>query len=162
MSWNFTAPLEIICINPFVFVPEEILKELFKQAGRDNGHIPILVTVDNKKHQQTLVRFSGEWRLYINTTMLKDSPRRVGELLDIGIEYDESDRTIPPHPELQKALKQNPEANKAFDNLPPSRQKEITRYISSLKSTEAVDRNIQRTIGFLTGKNRFLGRESEQ
>jgi uncharacterized protein YdeI (YjbR/CyaY-like superfamily) len=156
---KFNASLDIIGINPFVFVPQQILNAIFKQAGKDKGHIPVTGTVNNKAYKQTLVKFQGEWRLYINTLMLKDSPKRIGETLKLSITFDPSDRTIKPHPLLTKALKANPEAQKVFEKLPPSRQKEIVRYISFLKTEESITRNIARTIDFLLGNNRFVGRD---
>lgn len=32
---KFRAKIEIIGVNPFVFLPERALKEVFKQAGKD-------------------------------------------------------------------------------------------------------------------------------
>lgn len=156
---KFKAPLDIIGINPFVFVPEQILKDIFTRAGKDKGYIPVSVVISDNKHQQTLVKFRGYWRLYINTKMLPNSPKRIGEIIEIAIEYDPTDRTIKPHPELLQALNQNMEANQVFEGLPASRQKEIIRYIASLKTAESVTKNVQRVIGFLTGKNRFVGRD---
>ncbi len=43
--------------------------------------------------------------------------------------------------------------------LSPSRKKEIVRYISRLKSAEALERNVARAIGFLLKKERFVGRD---
>jgi hypothetical protein len=156
---RFKAEIKIIGINPFVFVPEEILKAIFKQAGKDKGYIPICGTINDKPYTQTLVRYSGEWRLYINTTMLKDSPKRIGENIDVSIAFDSKDRSLQPHPELTKALDQNSAAQKAFDLLSPSRQKEIIRYISSLKTEESIAKNITKAIGFLNGENKFVGRD---
>lgn len=155
---KFIAPLDIIGINPFVFVPEQILKDIFTQAGKDKGYIPVCVIINDKKHHQTLVKFRGNWRLYINTKMVQNSPKRVGEIIEIAIEFDPSDRTIHPHPDLLLALNQNMEAKQVFESLPESRQKEIIRYIASLKTAESVTRNVQKVIGFLIGKNRFVGR----
>lgn len=157
--YKFNAPIDIIGINPFVFVPEQILNEIFSQAGKDKGYIPVDVTINGKEHKQTLVKFRGDWRLYINTAMLKNSPKRVGETIEITIAYDPVDRTIAPHPEFSQALEQNQEAKRVFDSLSASRQKEIIRYISNLKSAESITNNVQKAIGFLTGKNRFVGRE---
>lgn len=81
-----------------------------------------------------MVKFSGSWRLYINTAMLKDLPKRVGEMIEIVIEFDSTDRKIRPHPEFLKALDQNLEAKQVFESLSASRQKEIVRYISLLKT----------------------------
>ncbi|MBA3827680.1 MAG: DUF1905 domain-containing protein [Taibaiella sp.] len=91
---HFQAPLNIIGINPFVFVPEKILALIFEQAGKSKGHIPVCGTVNSLPYKQTLVRYAGEWRLYINTAMLKNSPKRVGEVIDITIGYDGETRTI--------------------------------------------------------------------
>ena len=155
----FKAQIEIIGINPFVFVPEEILKQIFKEAGKDKGPIPVCGTINGAKYVQTLVRFRGHWRLYINTTMLPNSPKRIEETVDLTIQFDRVNRTIKPHPKLVKSLNANKEAKKIFETLPPSRQKEIVRYISNLKTEESVSNNIERAIGFLLGKNKFVGRD---
>lgn len=155
----FKATVEIIGINPFVFVPEEILLQIFKDAGKEKGHIPICGMINDKPYTQTLLRYSGHWRLYINTIMLPDSPKRIGEIVEVTIQFDGRDRTIKPHPKLVKALRSNKQAKQVFDALSPSKQKEIVRYISSLKSEESIILNVERAIGFLLGKNRFVGRD---
>lgn len=156
---RFKADLEIIGINPFVFVPENILSQIFKEAGKDKGYIPICGTINGKDYTQTLVKYRGDWRLYINTVMLQNSPKRIGENIEITIQVDLSDRTVQPHPKLTEALNKNKQAKKVFDNLSPSKQKEILRYISSLKSEESIKNNIKKAIGFLKGENRFVGRD---
>ncbi len=155
---KFKATLQVIGINPFVFIPEPILEEIFSKAAKDKGHIPVCGTVNNKKYTQTLVKYRGDWRLYINTTMLQNSPKRISEIIEVTIEFDPKDRTIIPPPKLLKALDENIEAKKVFDSLPLSRQKEIIRYISFLKTDDSITKNVQKAVGFLTGKNRFVGR----
>ncbi len=155
----FKASLDIIGINPFVFVPEEVLLKLFKDAGKDKGHIPVSGLVNGKPYHQTLLRYKGEWRLYINAMMLPNSPKRIGEIIQVTIEYDERDRTLQPHPNLIKALDKNEKAKSVFESLSPSMKKEIIRYISSLKTDESRERNIKLAIGFLLGENRFIGRD---
>jgi len=158
-SKSFSAKIDIIGINPFVHVPEKILNWLFKQANKHKGPIPIKGFINDSPYKQTLVKYGGEWRLYINTTMLKDSPKRLGETIKLTIEFDPDDRTIPMHPGLKKALLNNKEANARFNGLPPSRRHEIVRYISSLKTTASIEKNIERAINFLTGKGKFVGRD---
>jgi hypothetical protein len=156
---TFTAHIEIIGINPFVFVPETILTDIFRQAGKDKGAIPIRGTINDLPYKQTLVRYSGDWRLYINTLMLKNSPKRIGERIELSIEFDPSDRKIQPHRKLVKALRENKQAKAIFDELTPSMQHEIVRYIDHLKTEESIDRNILKAIDFLLGKGRFIGRD---
>lgn len=156
---QFKAQLELIGINPYVLVPNEILNDIFKQSGREKGPIPIKGSINNQPYIQTLVKYSGAWRLYINTTMLPKSPQRIGEIIDVALAFDPEDRSIQPHPKLISALNENKDAKRIFDTLPPSRQKEIIRYIATLKNEEIRDKNIAKAINFLNGKEKFIGRE---
>ncbi|HYH75153.1 MAG TPA: DUF1905 domain-containing protein [Candidatus Saccharimonadales bacterium] len=73
---TFTAEIAIIGVNPYVSVPEEILAAIFAEANKNKGPMPIHGYINKTPYTQTLVRFANEWRLYINTTMLKNSPQR--------------------------------------------------------------------------------------
>jgi|SRR6218665_1411290 len=157
--YHFEATLEIIGINPFVFVPEDILHELTQKAGKHAGKIPICGELNGKPYIQTLVKYQGFWRLYVNTTMLKNSPRRIGESIAITVDFNTISREELPHPDLAKALNENPDQKKIFDSLPPSRRKEIIRYIGRIKSDEIRTKNIEKAINFLKGTERFIGRD---
>lgn len=158
-KYKFKAEIQIIGINPYVAVPEDYLQALFKQAGRNKSPIRIKGTVNGKPYQQTLVKYSGAWRLYINTSMLEHSPKRIGETIEVTITFDPTERTIEAHPELLKALSENMEAKVLYDNLNPSLRLEIIRYISNLKTEESIRKNVQKAIDFLLGKARFIGRD---
>lgn len=155
---NFEATLEIIVGNPFVFIPSIILDKLFQEANKNKGAIPVRGTINGKLYQQTLLKYSGDWRLYVNLKMLKNSPKRIGEIIEVEIEFDPSDRTIKPHPKLTQALADNKEAKEVFERLSPSKQKEIVRYIANLKTEKSIEKNVTRAINFLLGKERFVGR----
>lgn len=156
---KFRAKIDIIEINPFVYIPEIVLKEIFIRAGKEKSPIPVRGTIEGNKFIQTLVKFRGEWRLYINMPMMKSSAKKIGDLTNFEVEFDPVERLIPVHPKLEEALKSNRAAKKIFYKLSPSRQKEIIRYISFLKTESAVDKNIARVIQFLSGKSQFVGRD---
>lgn len=156
---SFTARIYKIGINPYVLLPATVLKAIFKQAGKDKGPVPVSGTLNGHAFTQTLVKYSGKWRLYLNTPMRKAAGIDVGDMAEVSIAFDAKERTIAMHEQLQLALKQNKKAKLVFDKLPPSRQKEIVRYISFLKTEESVVRNVNRAIGFLAGKERFIGRD---
>lgn len=158
-NYSFNAIIEIIGINPYVQIPDIILSEIFIQAGKDKGYIPIKGTVNRSPYLQTLVKYKGIWRLYINLSMLKDSPKRIGEAIEVTIEYDPSDRTIKPHPKLIEALNNSEIANSKFESLSPSVKKEMVRYITLLKTEESRDRIIERAINYLLGKSTFIGKK---
>ncbi len=156
---TFTAQIEIIGINPFVYLPEAVLENVFIQSGKTKGKIPVKMTIDGHEFPQTLLKYSGHWRLYLNTPMRQAARKEVGDTALFGVWYDPEDRTIPMHPKLQQAINSNAKAQEVFDQLPPSRQLEIVRYISFLKTEESVDRNVNKAIAFLLGKERFVGRD---
>jgi hypothetical protein len=156
---RFTAEIEIIGINPFVSLPEAVLKGLFAQAGRSKGPIPLRLAVAGVEFPQTLVKYAGQWRLYLNGPMLKVAKKGVGHRIRIQLEFDPQERSIPMRPEFRTALDENPDAKAVFDGLSPSMRKEIVRYLGFLKSETATARNVERAIDFLLGKARFIGRE---
>lgn len=154
----FTAQLEIIGINPFIFVPEEVLKIIFEASGRNKSPIPVKGTVNGVEYKQNLMKYLGEWRLYINLIMLKNSPKRIGEMLEVSIEYDSSDRSISIHPKLDQAIKEDPVTLGNFENLIPSRRLELIKYINNLKTEESIQRNIEKIIRHLKGETDFFGK----
>lgn len=155
----FKATIDIIGINPFVFVPEPVLKTIFTQANKDKGPIRVCGTIDGFPFTQTLVRYSGHWRLYINGPMLKASNKNVGDTVTIDLTFDPTEQITLMHPKLKAALAKHKEASKMFETLAPSHQKEIKRYINNLKTEASIDKNVERAIRFLLGKERFIGRD---
>lgn len=158
---SFTATLEIIGINPFVFVPEEILNTIFEKSGRNKSPIPVKGTVNGKEFKQNLMKYLGEWRLYVNLIMLKNSPKRIGEIIEVVLEYDDSDRSISIHPQLEKAIKESSLATENFGKLIPSRKHELIRYINNLKTEASIHRNIEKIIRHLHGETDFFGKKIE-
>ena len=155
----FSAKIHIIGINPYVLLPQIVLKYIFQKSGKNKGAIPVELKIADKNFIQNLVKYSGKWRLYLNGPMRKAAGKNVGDDIDIQIDFDPKPRTTPMHSKLKKAFKENSNAKKAFEKLSPSRQKEILRYINFLKSEESVDKNIHRAIAHLTSSKPFIGRE---
>ncbi len=156
---SFNAKIQIIGVNPYVLLPAAILKNVFKEAGKEKGAIPVRGKLNDHQYIQTLVKYSGKWRLYLNGHMRKAAGIDVGDIAKVTIEFDPRERIIEMHPKLKAAFTKNKKAKEVFDKLSPSRQKEIVRYIGSLKTEESVDKNIIRALKFLTGKERFVGRD---
>lgn len=156
---TFKAQLEIIGVNPFVYIPDDILHSIFEKSGKNRSPIRVKGMVNGKEYRQNLVKFLGEWRLYINLIMLKNSTKRIGEIIEISIEFDDEERVEPMPEKLQKALEENPEAMSVFEGLIPSRKLELKRYINNLKTEKTVEKNIEKIILYLTGKTDFFGRK---
>ena len=149
---SFTAKILKIGINPYVGLPEDSLNTLFKQADKNKGPIPVRVTLNGKRFKQTLVKYQGAWRLYLNTQMRQAAGIDVGDDAKVEIEFDPEPRIVPTHPKFAQALSKNREAKAAFERLARSRQKEILRYLNSMKTEESLVRNIEKVIQHLLGQ----------
>ncbi|MGF7232560.1 YdeI/OmpD-associated family protein [Arachidicoccus sp.] len=158
-TYIFSAAIDLIGINPFVYLPEHILNAIFIQANKKKGPIPVKGTINGSPYKQTLIKYSGQWRLYINTIMLKNSPKRIGEIIEVSILLDKQSREIPMLMEFAAALELDKEAKLIFEKLSTSRKSEILRNLTRLKTKESLERNIVRAITFLNGKGSFIGRQ---
>ncbi|MDB5013712.1 MAG: hypothetical protein JWQ25_1914 [Daejeonella sp.] len=158
-SLTFSAIIEIIDINPYVLLPDDVLEGIFQQANKRKSPIPIKGTIEHFPFIQNLVKFRGNWRLYLNTPMRTATSTVVGDTARFSISYDPVARENIMHPKLAKALDENIAAKQVFDQVRPSLQKEIIRYINHLKNEESIDRNVDNAVQFLLGNRRFVGRD---
>jgi hypothetical protein len=147
MAFVFTATIYKVGINPCVEVPQRITAKL----GAGKGFIYIKGKINGHEFVQTLVPVKKRpYRLYVNGPMLKGANAKNGDTVKFSIEEN-------PHPEkrtpaILPAFKKRIEKEKlveAFKNLTPSRQKEILKYMSFLKTPESVERNIVKVIAQL-------------
>jgi hypothetical protein len=104
----------------------------------------------------------GSFFLYLHQQVRKASRTKVGDVVSITIEFDEEYKGGPADPVprwFSRALHRNPAARKGWKALPPSRQKEIVRYLVRLKSPDAQQRNVGKALHVLAGgKARFMAR----
>jgi hypothetical protein len=149
---TFLATIRQLGINPYVSVPRAQLAALFVAAGRETSPIPIQVGIGEATFRQNLVRYQGAWRLYLNTPMRAAAGKEVGQRVALRVAYDPEPRVQPMPAELESALARQPAARAAFEALVPSRQKEISRYLSGAKTVATRDRNVEKVIDFLLGK----------
>ena len=146
---KFTSTIYKIGINPVVDPPSNVLDKLFAQAGRSKGPVPVRGKLNGADFVQTLVKYQGAWRLYINGPMLKESGLQVDDKADIEIEFDPTAREVETPAGLISALRRDRVASAAYENLPRSRKNEISKYLNSLKTEASVERNIERVIRHL-------------
>lgn len=164
---KFTENIHIINGNPYVRPPDSILDDIFHQAGKNTSPIPIHGKMNGAYFHQSLVRYQGDWRLYVNIFMAKAAnvPFRKSITEIVGREAT-FEITVNPQPPtyvmisfLKEALANDSVAQENWNKLIPSRQKEILRYFSGLKSNEARDRNLKKLMLVLTGTTgRFMAR----
>jgi Domain of unknown function (DUF1905)/Bacteriocin-protection, YdeI or OmpD-Associated len=150
MKFSFKAKIYIVGINPCVKVPLYITAKL----KATKGYIPVKGKIGEHFFQQTLCPVKNEgYRLYINGPMLKGADVKVGQTANFIIEQDtlERNKNVPMAKEFKGKLEEHG-LLAMFQQLSPSRQKEINRYLNNLKTEEAVTKNINKMINVLMGK----------
>lgn len=166
-SLRFRALIEINNINPYVLVSAKRVAYLRKDWRKP---LPVRVRVNGKPEKPWRINLmpvgNGSFYLYLHGDVRKASSTKVGQSVIVELEFDEEYRSGPTHPMplwFKDALNRNRNAKRAWRELIPSRQKEILRYFSRLKTPEAQARNVQRAIHVLSGvKGRFMGRSWNQ
>jgi hypothetical protein len=141
MGYYFTATIGLAGINPCVPVPFRITKKMTPKKG----YIPVKCKIKNDFFTQTLVPVKGaEYRLYVNGIMLKRGQMSVGDRVRFFIEEDTVPRTIDQMavPAAFAGKLKEKGFHAAFKALTEYRQKEILKYLNSLKTKEALLRNI--------------------
>jgi Bacteriocin-protection, YdeI or OmpD-Associated/Domain of unknown function (DUF1905) len=160
---RFSGLIRIRGINPYILVSAKIATRLMR-----NWRKPLPVTVRLKGQPKEPWRINmmpagdGSFYLYLNSSVRRTSDTKVGDRATVELSFDGLYRGGPAHSVprwFRVALKENPSANEAWNALTPSRKKEILRYFTALKSTEAQARNLKRALDVLSGKEaRFMGR----
>ena len=161
---RFRARIEINGINPYVPVKATQAARL-KRGWRKP--MPVRITVNGKPaaapwRSNLMPRGDGGFFLYLHERVRKASGTKVGDVASVTIEFDEAYRGGPAGPMprwFSVELKRNAAALKGWKALPPSRQKEVVRYLVRLKSPDAKARNVQKAIHVLAGAEaRFMAR----
>ncbi len=160
---NFTSVIKIYNGNPYIHVSAE-QATLLKPGWRKP--MPVLIRINGKPIKAWQINMmpmgNGDFYLYLHGDVRKASNTKVGDTVNVEVKFDSSYKNGPLHPMplwFSTALKKNKEAKKNWEQLIPSRKKEILRYFSWLKSQEAIDRNLERALNVLSGRpGRFMAR----
>jgi hypothetical protein len=159
---RFRSRIEIIGVNPYVLVDADGVSQLKQDWRRP---MPVTFKVDDGPETWRVNLMpvgDGTFRLYLNTDIREAADLDVGDTCVLDVQFDEEYRNGPLHPMpswFDKELDRNPLARSGWEQLIPSRQKEILRYFARLKSPEAKQRNVRRALNVLAGERaRFMGR----
>jgi hypothetical protein len=157
MKFSFEAKIYKVGINPCVKVPLSITGKMKPVKG----FIQVRGKINNHAFRQTLVPVKDEeYRLYVNGPMLKGSHLTTGDTAQFIIRQDESLRKKKDFPmlgEFKKELSKDKLEN-IFEGLTASRKKDILKYLNSLKTKEALQRNIEKVILQLKNKKAEPGK----
>jgi hypothetical protein len=157
------ALIEIREGNPYIHINAA---EATKLKADWRKPMPVLIQVNGVPKQPWRINMmpvgDGDFYLYLHGDVRKVSDTKVGDKVNVLMTFDDTYENGPMHPMpdwFAEPLQQNKTALKNWEALTPSRQKEILRYFSWLKSDEAKQRNIAKALHVLSGKpGRFMAR----
>lgn len=163
---HFKAIIEIYNGNPYVLISKKRAEAIAPDWKKP---VPVLVQINGKPDEPWKINMmpigDGSFYLYLHGSVRKASNTKVGDKVVVDVQFDADYKNGPLHPMpdwFQKALSKDTKAQKGWDALIPSRQKEILRYFSWLKSDAAKKRNTEKVIRVLSGhKERFMARTWE-
>ncbi len=160
---QFRSVIGIEGVNPYVLIGARRAARLRKGWRRP---LPVRVRVNARPEKPWRINLlpagQGRFRLYLHGDLRRASGTKVGETVIVELEFDDAYQRGPIHPLpswFRAALDRNRRARQTWDDLIPSRRKEILRYFFRLKTADAQARNVRRAIHVLSGgQGRFMGR----
>ncbi|HLG87968.1 MAG TPA: YdeI/OmpD-associated family protein [Alphaproteobacteria bacterium] len=161
---RFRSKIEINNINPYVLIDAKRAARLKKGWRKP---LPVRVRVNGKPDAPWRINAmpigDGSFYLYLHGDVRKASRTKVGDVVDVEVQFDDEYKSGPAHPIpswFSEALERDKAAKRGWEALIPSRRKEILRYFSQLKSPEARARNLHKVLHVLAGgEARFMARD---
>lgn len=164
MAITFDSRVRLRGVNPFILVTKAQVR-LLRRGWRRT--LPVTVRLNGRATPAWRTNLmpvgDGRFFLYLHGAMRKTGRTSVGDRVRIALRFDPLYRGGPQQPApswFTRALRANDQVRKGWTELPPSRKKEIIRYIVRLKSDKARARNLARVLPVLSGHpGRYMGRD---
>ena len=132
-----------------VVVPKEVA------ANFSSKRPAVLAHVDGVEYRSRLAVYGGRSYLGLRKDLLRQIGRQAGDVVEISLEEDHSERPAPVEvaepPELLAALAENPAARAAYEALPPSHRREYAKWIGEASQAETRAERVGKMIRRLSG-----------
>jgi hypothetical protein len=126
-------------------VPESVIEAL---GG--GGRVPVRATIAGYTYPTTIARMRGAYLFPVSTAVREKTGIAAGDELQVSLELDTAPREVAIPADLAKALRKDPAAHKAFDDLSYSNKKRHVLSIEGAKTPETRERRISKVIDELT------------
>ena len=130
-----------------ICIPDEIVESL--NAGKKP---PIRVTINGYSYRSTVAVMGGKYMVGVNADVREAAGVKGGDSLTVEMELDKEERKVELPTDFKKALDKNPNANKFFQTLSYSKQKNHVTLIEQAKTDETRQKRIDKSIADLDRK----------
>lgn len=161
---EFKATIELRGYNPYILVSAEQAAALVPGWRRP---MPVLVQLNGGPSPPWQINMmpvgDGSFYLYLDNRVRTPTKTAVGDEVTVTLGFDAAYKGGPAHdmPEdLAIILAGNVAAASNWEKLPPSRKKEVLRYLDRVQSPVARQSNLERLTYVLEGhEGRYLARQ---
>ena len=116
-------------------------------------YVPIVAIVNGCSARITLMPAGGgRYRIQLNTALRKAAHADVGDVVGVQLRLDRASREEPVPADLRLALKENPAAQRAFDELATGQRRHFITWFDSAKGTDTRIRRLGRAMDFLLAR----------
>lgn len=112
---------------------------------------PVVVDFGDRRIRLRLARMGGENMIGFSKASRAEAQVAIGQEIDVTIRVDTEERVVEIPPVLAEALDADPAVRAAFENLPPSKRKEMARQIAEAKQDETRARRLEKVLDALRG-----------
>ncbi|MGD8415174.1 MAG: YdeI/OmpD-associated family protein [Candidatus Latescibacterota bacterium] len=141
---TFQAPIYLVGQNRCVDVP--------KGTGFDEYEdpVPVILTVGRRSVRTNLVsRGGGTFRVFINSDLRRAANADLGDVIDVEIRLDLTDREPDVPSDLESALKRAGLSWRQFNELTVNQRREMVAFVQAAKQETTRLRRISRVLEVL-------------
>jgi hypothetical protein len=151
---QFSARLEGRGPNSaWVFVPIPFDVEA---AFGSRGRVAVAGTLNGFEFRTSILpEGDGTHAMPVNKAMRAGARAEAGEVVEVVLERDVAERTVPVPPELEAALAEAPAARERFAALAPSHRKEYAQWVGSAKKAETREARALKAVEMLRAGRRM-------
>jgi hypothetical protein len=126
-----------------------------KSASKSTTHakskyVPVVAIVNGCSARATLMPAGGgRYRIQLNTALREAACADVGDVVRVELQLDRASREAPVPADLRLALKENPTARQAFDELATGHRRQFIEWFDSAKGPDTRIRRLGRAIDVL-------------
>ena len=132
-----------------VEIPEDVMKSFGSEAR------PLIsIEINGHKWRSRVAKMRGQCLIGISAANRKASGISEGETVEIDVQLDSEPRVVSEPADLSKALDDSPEARITFDNLAYGLKQKHVNSIESAKSAETRQRRITKLITTLKSNSK--------
>ncbi|MFP5260341.1 MAG: YdeI/OmpD-associated family protein [Blastocatellia bacterium] len=92
---------------------------------------------------------NGGFHLMVNKAMQEGAKAKQGDEVEVAFEKDNGNREVTVPRDLNKAVRDNPEAKTKFKTLSPSRRKDFVEWVTGAKQAETRARRVAKAVAMI-------------